>query len=283
MPSIHFSKLVILESLEQGKTGRKLFDDLRLINIQTNRNIGVIYCEVGTKAACISQLISLEQEAKKGYWPILHIECHGLEDTTGISLANGEHMSWAELKPYLTAINIATKCNLLVVLAACFGGHMVQIIQPVERAPCLALLSPTKEIYPDEILKPLTAFYTELFHSLNLNAALNKLRSHPITEGGYYFKTAPDFFQSVYVGYLKGIADEEKFKFKHRAKNIYTELKKSGTTSPGSIGAIKKMLKQTQPDFFKSYYENLFMIDLYPKNKSRFNITYAEVLDEAKN
>lgn len=283
MPSIHFSKIVILESLAEGKTGRRLCEDLRPINIQKARNIEIEYFEVDTKEVFLAQLVSLEEEAKKGHWPILHIECHGLEDTTGICLANGECLSWVELKSYLTAINIATQCNLLVVLAACYGGNMVQIIQPIERAPCLAMLSPTKEIYPDEILKPLTAFYTELFYSLNLNAALNKLRTHPISNGNYYFQTAPDFFQSVYVGYIKGSADQKALKIKHRANKIYMELKKSAISPPGGIGAIKKMLKQTQHDFFKSFYEKFFMIDIYQKNKSRFSITYAEVLEKAKN
>jgi hypothetical protein len=283
MPSIHFSKLVILESLAEGKTGRRLVDDLRPISILHGRDIDVIYFEVDTKDAFISRLISLEQEAEKGDWPILHIECHGLEDTTGIFLANGERMSWAELKPYLTAINIATQCNLLVVLAACYGGHMVQIIQPVERSPCLAMLSPTKEIYPDEILQPLTAFYAELFNSLNLNAALNNLRSFQITEGGYYFKTALEFFQLTYMTYIKECTSQKGLKIRNRARTIYLELKKSAISPPGGIGVIKKMLKQTQPDFFKSFYEKFFMIDIYPKNKLRFNITYAEVLEAAKN
>ena len=81
MPSIHFSKSVIIESLEQGKTGRRLVEDLRPISILHGRDIDVIYSEVGTKDTFTSQLISLEQEAEKGHWPILHIECHGLENT----------------------------------------------------------------------------------------------------------------------------------------------------------------------------------------------------------
>jgi len=282
MPSIQFSRIVILESLEKDKTGRKLYDDLRLINIQHDRNIEVIYSEVGTKKEFLAKLISLKQEAEEGHWPILHFECHGKDDTTGISLANGEIMSWAELKPYLTAINIATQCNLLVVMAACYGGHMVQIIQPIDRAPCLALLSPTNEIYPDEILKPLTAFYTELLNSLNLNAALNKLRSYPITDGGYDFKTAPDFFQSVYVGYIKGCSDQKAFKIKHRVKNMYMELKKSGISPHGGLGAIKKILKQSQPEYFKWFYKNFFMTDLFPENKLRFNITFPDLQEKAE-
>ncbi len=283
MPSILFSKLVILESLEQGKTGRKLFEDIRPISIQTDRNIDVIYSEVGTKQEFLAQLIIVKQEAEKGHWPILHIECHGLDDTTGISLANGECISWVELKPYLTAINIVTQCNLLVVMAACYGGHMVQIIQPIERAPCLAMLSPTKEIYPDEILTPFTSFYTELFNSLNFDSALKALRSHRITDGEYFFQTAPGFFKSAYVGYIKGTADKKALKIKRRAKNIYMDLKRSGVTPPEGIGVIKKMLKQTQPDYFKSFCEQFFMIDLYPMNQSRFNITYSDVLEDSKN
>ncbi|TCD46822.1 hypothetical protein [Chlorobium sp. N1] len=282
MPSIHFSSVVILESLAKNKTGRQLYEDLRPITIQADRDIDIKYFEVDSKEALLTQLHSIEQDANKDDWPILHIECHGLDDTTGISLANGDSLSWAELKPYLTAINIATQCNLLVVMAACYGGHMVQIIQPVERAPCLAMLSPTKEIYFDEILKPLTTFYRELFNSLDLNAALIKLYSYPIVNGGYYFQTADDFFKSIYVGYIKGCADQKGFKIKDRAKNIYLELKRSANPSPVGIGAIKKMLKQTQPVFFKSYYERFFMIDIYPSNKSRFDITYDKILEEAK-
>lgn len=275
MPAIYFSKITVIESLKTNKTGRRLYEDLKLINIQKGRDIDTAYLEAKNKEEFIAILIQLKQDAEKGKWPILHIECHGLEDKSGISLANGDCIEWAELKPYFTALNVATECNLLVVMAACYGGYMVELVQPIGRAPFLAMISLTKEILPEEILTPLTAFYTELLTSLSLDNAIRELISYQITDGGYYYKTAFDIFKSVYAGYLESKSNPKAIK--SRAKSIYLELKKSGIALPGGIGAIKKTLNLSQPIFFKKFYTDFFMTYLYPDNETHFNIKYSDV------
>ena len=90
MPPIYFSKITVIESLKTNKTGRRLYEDLKLINIEKDRDIEITYSEANNKAEIIAILIQLKQDAEKGKWPILHIECHGLEDKSGISLANGD-------------------------------------------------------------------------------------------------------------------------------------------------------------------------------------------------
>src|SRR2546422_669733 len=122
--SLTFSKIAVVQSLPIGEmqTGRRLRDDLDALNVFHQRGIDVSFHNISGKSQFLACLTQLQQEAIQGIWPLLHIECHGADDTTGIILADRSFIAWAELKPYLTTINIATHCNLLIVLGACYGG-----------------------------------------------------------------------------------------------------------------------------------------------------------------
>ena len=125
--------------------------------------LDVVFLDVPTKQAFLAALSRIQTEAVLGTYPLLHIECHGSSDQTGIVLADASFLGWKELKPYLTAINVATRCNLLIVMACCSGGYLAQTLLPTERAPCWALIGPTTTVYPDELQSNLHAFYTT-FH-----------------------------------------------------------------------------------------------------------------------
>ena len=57
MPAIYFSKITVIESLKTNKTGRRLYEDLKLINIQKGRDIDTAYLEAKNKEEFIILLV----------------------------------------------------------------------------------------------------------------------------------------------------------------------------------------------------------------------------------
>lgn len=277
MANLRFSKITIIESLPPGekKTGRLIADDVQMLSVFHEFNVDVEYKEVISRIEFLQCLVKLQEEAKAGIWPILHIECHGMHGGVGIVLANGDHVSWADVKPYLTELNVATQCNLLVVLVACYGAHMGQLIQVVDRAPFWAMVSPTNEIYPQEIMETLTAFYKGLISEQNGDVALEAILSIPLRNGGYYFASAAGFFKRVYASYIKEESSKEAIEL--RAKRMHKNIKKSPSLVRVSKGRLKRLLKSTESQYYQKHYRNFFMVDLYPENSQRFTVSLNEV------
>jgi hypothetical protein len=64
---------------------------------------------------------------------MLHIECHG--DADGIQLTDGSLMPWSRLKPLLVNINLASRMNLFLVMACCYGGYFAAECRYSEPVP----------------------------------------------------------------------------------------------------------------------------------------------------
>jgi hypothetical protein len=277
MPSSHFSKIAVLQSLppDDKQTGKLLCEDIEMMNICHQHDIKISFHNVQTRPEFLACLSKLQQEAVLGMWPLLHIECHGADDTTGIILADKSFLSWQELKPFLTSINVATQCNLMVILASCYGGYLASIILPTDRAPCWALIGPTDNVYPDELLLNLSGFYTELLSTLDGDNSLKALLSDPLKSGGYIFTTASGFFKLAYEKYLNQNCTPSQYD--KRAKTLSRQGKKENWPIRPSKGALKRKFKNTAEQSFEKYFKQFFMIDLYPENKERFALSKAEV------
>jgi hypothetical protein len=175
--TLHISNVSVLESLPDGdrRTGKLLFEDIETIKLFRQRELKTELLCTKNKLEFLAHLAHVQSDASLGQVPILHIECHGSTDHKGIVLADGTFLSWSELKPFFTSINVATRCNLLIILAACYGGYLGQIILPTDRAPCWGIIGPTNTVYPDELLSTFNAFYSELLASLDGNRSLAAL------------------------------------------------------------------------------------------------------------
>lgn len=53
--------------------------------------------------------------------PMLHFECHGNDH--GLRFADQSFAAWADLKGRLSELNVATRLNLTVAVAACIQLH----------------------------------------------------------------------------------------------------------------------------------------------------------------
>lgn len=273
----HFSKIYVLESLSprDQRTGKLLWEDIDIANAFHQRELRTEFLRAPTRTEFIRFLRRIQSDAASGEYPILHIECHGSTEKDGVILADNSHLSWAELKPLLTDINVASRCNLLVVMAACYGGYFGHVIVPTERAPCWGFIGPTQTVYPDEILSGFNAFYGALLTSLDGDQSLAALSAKPLRFGGYYFTSALHFFKSAYASYFREFGSGEALDA--RARRMSRKLRKAGTDSRPGKGALKRLLKRTEASSFEKYYRQFFMLDLFPENESRFALSATDI------
>jgi hypothetical protein len=273
----HFSKIYVVESLPPGdrRTGKLLWEDIDSANALHQRDLQTEFQHPRTRADFLACLARVQADAARGEYPILHIECHGSRDKDGLILADESYLSWAELKPFLTSINVAARCNLLIVMAACYGGYLGHVIVPTDRAPCWGFIGPTESVYPDELLSGFNAFYGALLASLDGDQSLAALSAKPLRFGGYYFTSALHFFKRAYAGYLKQFGSDAALD--ERARRVSRQLRRMGSENRPGKGALKRLLKRTEGQSFEKYHRQFFMLDLFPENEARFALSLADV------
>jgi hypothetical protein len=276
----YFNKLWVIESLPQGdlKTGKALFEGPLASPSSTHTNLEVIYRTPETLKDFYSVLdeIYIDTSTTQSL-PMIHIESHGSE--VGIELASKEVVHWDDVRKQFIRINISTGLNLVVVMAACHGAHILRMAIEMDRAPFLAAIGTEKEVTAGHVELAFKAFYETFFETLSGDQALTALNQHDF-ERTYRFIDAEDFFLSAYRSYYKSSC-------RGKGKKVWTEdlltkalrnpavSKKYGVT--GARKLIKFSLSNEAQDFeqFKSGY---FMFDLFPDNKKRFTTNYEQAV-----
>lgn len=269
-----FTEIAIIESLKVNEvhTGKILCE--YLVGLEETKNLSLLYKNCDSRIQFLKLLSELLNRAKnESSFPLLHIECHGCE--AGIALASGELITWQELKPALTDINVATKCNLMVVMATCHGALLGEILKPTERAPCWGILGPTEEVSVSDLMGTYRSFYFTLLSNPNLNGdeALKSLFASNVRETGYFFMTALGLFKKAYSGYIANDCTDSAYW--SRSKRLQNELNKKSVRK--SRQDIVLGLKSTEKESFEKYKPKFFMCDLYPENLKRFQIDYSEI------
>lgn len=278
----NFNKILIIQSLNDYLTGNKLQDDLNVLTIFTNGIVSSELLDAKDKKTFLSTLLTIKNNVLKGkYNPIIHIEAHGNPDCNGLILASGESITWQELKIPLAEINEATRLNLVVCIAACYGGSLAKVLGTQDRAPCWALVGPKEEMYPNDLLKDYTGFYEEIFKTQSGGMALKRLNRNLVeNEAKYFFTTAECLFERVWINYLEKECSKENLD--KRANKISKELKKNSMQYLPSRNQIKKDIIKIHPSSFKKSKDKFFMIDLFQENKVRFLVDYNNILLQAK-
>jgi hypothetical protein len=171
------SRIVILESLlpSDRRTARELSDDLQFYRAGRTVDVPIELIKERGRTEFFQILEELAIDAESGDSPIIHIECHGFDDRSGLCLADNLAVDWAELTAPLVRINLATRCGLLVSVAACFGAHAIAALARTPRAPFWAIVAPKEKIFPSDIYAPYLKFYAELLTSGDGDRALEAM------------------------------------------------------------------------------------------------------------
>jgi hypothetical protein len=276
--AITINKITVVQSLGENdfKTGRKLYDDIDVLSIANNRGLEVEFVDADSKEKFIRCLDRLTAGAEQfRIIPLLHIEAHGRADKTGIVFANGDYLSWADIKPCLVKLNIATRHNLLVVLATCHGGYLTRALYPMERSPCWGLVGPTDVVRPGDLLSTFSRFYEALLMTGDGDQAVKVLNSTKAPGViAYYFTTAERIFGLIYKNYIKEHCGDEMYQ--RRARYVRKAREKKGLEHV-SVGQLKRRYRATERDYFERSRHFFFMLDLFPEVETRISITYDDV------
>ena len=206
---LYIDEVYVIESLPSGerRTGRELYEDLVIMAIAANPPRQVHYKPLTTRQEFLGLLRAIAHDAQQGnHSPLLHIETHGCPD--GIGLASGEFLAWADFKQELTDINVISNINLLVILAACNGAHLLEVIQPTDRAPVRAVIGPDRTLKPSEIKVATLAFYRKLFETMDGVAAFHAM-NEACGQKTFSLHTADTIFLFLFRRYLRTMCTEE--------------------------------------------------------------------------
>lgn len=274
MQTTHYNRIAIIQSLPEHEqsTGTRLFEDISSINDAHALELDIKLYNIKSKNEFLNLLLILANEAKTyNLLPILHIEAHG--NQKGLVFASDELITWAEVKTPLTELNIQTKNNLFVTLAACKGAHLIETLELTDIAPCCGLVGPTIDITVQD-LKSYYNFYLELLTKGNGDDAIKLLMdSCPFT---YYFTSAELFFKQVFKKYLEERSTKQALK--QAALRVHKKCKeKMGQEKiPNRMSITKRQLANTE-SAFRKYKKKFLMLDLYPENKERFTLKYKDL------
>jgi len=248
------SAVVIIESLPDGetKTGKRLRDDLEQITISIGNEFAVRYVTAQSAEELESLLIELQAwvVASGGIGLCLHIECHGGKD--GLELADESQMSWDRLRPLLANINLASRMNLLLWLACCFGGYFVLACRYHQTVPFACIVGPGNEIGVWTLLAFTVTFYTELFKTGDITDALTVAGSVRM-DITYINFSAVGVFRVALAARIRDAAPE-----------------------------LRAQIKAVEEPLFEQLRRVFFALDKYPENADRFSISYADVLAEVE-
>lgn len=275
---LYFGSVRIIESLPQGemRTGWNLYEELDPICITAKPQVTCQYSKVLNRVEFEALLTGIRDEAlATGRAPILQLETHGSPD--GITLASGEFLPWAELRPLLTKINEATRLNLFVLLAACDGADLVQVVQPTERSAVLTLIGPKRKMKPEELQRANITFYRTLFEAKDAPAAWKAMNAViDVNKITFAVFTAEFNFRYIMHNFLREHCTE--VALAAREARIEAQAAQEGKPQwfiEQQRPALRAFLRDFQGHFALTK-SNYFFCDLFPENANRFAVSFED-------
>jgi len=275
-----FNKLWVIESLPFGdiRTGKNLVDN-QLVNAkQLQPDLIVEFAEPITKAEFFEVLEKIKNEALNGIFPMIHFECHGCDD--GLDTASGELIEWDELREVLIEINFSCKLNLMIVIAACNGAHLIKVSTKLDAAPFWAIIGPEIEVTAKHIQDNFGRFYESFFTDLDGDKAigiLNQESSH--SDRIYHFLSAAGLFSRAYRAYYRsdciGKGKQQRIEY------LVTEAMKNPDVQKRGVGWARQQVKNGlahEDQHFDKLRKRFFFIDQYPDNDGRFALSREQII-----
>ena len=179
-------KIIILSHLEKNelKTGKRLYEDLRILN-QASNGLTVEYIEVEGIGDFLVQLERIFKNCKWQYQrPALHIECHG-DQINGLVFCDG-NLSWKYLGERIREINYATGNNLFVSLATCYGLNAYAVPLRHDRlCPAWYMIAPDDEVGAGRLLDFYIEFYSALSNCKDMDLVDGIALKHGVAKSVY--------------------------------------------------------------------------------------------------
>lgn len=270
------SKIVVVHSLElhEVQTGEILVDLLTSLVNEHAPTLEVVAFNCHSAQEFRSFLEELTYEAaNNGVRPLLHVECHG-SPSAGIEFKNGSTLDWDEWGELLTQLNIATRFNLLVAVAACYGAHLNGQYSPVRPSPAYCIVAPTEEIDAADAMRGFRTFYSHLLQTGDAGIAAKEIAKIPVSSGQWFSQLAEQWFVYLIENYIKTHLSHDAFDA--WARSLSRRSRNLGQAC--SVGATKRqLLRLNREGLTGKYFDSFFCIEQVPEGMSRFEFTRTRV------
>jgi len=197
--------------------------------------------------------------------PILHLDARcdadGVEGTGHDGRT--ERITWHELAPHLAALNIATRCNLMLVCGAGEDDVAAQLVTAGPRLPCVAVVAPTVAVAPAPWLIGMRRLY-RCWHDGLPGVEDASAAMAPANLGA---TSMPDLAHAELVARLLRATRPGHLAPGGNAAGIVAWLR--GTTPDAVAPADARW--PALPRQVQRYWRSLLLTDLYPLNLARFD------------
>lgn len=283
--TIRADRISIIEWLGSNdrKTGKELTDRLKT----WKRAQRIEFYQCGHASEVLSAIQHVTNNVSSLGVPILHVEAHGAGGPDGgISDDVNELLTWRQLRIPLRALNIATRFQLLVVGAACYGEGFLWGIGELAAAPFLACVGFPRTVIDFSVGKVMLEFYRALLiRRENVEVAVESAlrEAHDPQQEFLRFTTV----RSLLVDTLRrtfaeeaemspkqrfaqnvGLASAVAIKSKGKIVNPYAKVASSENWS--SAAAAKELVSK------------ILAFDLFPENRARFQVNVRALMREAR-
>lgn len=277
MAEIRTTNVWIVEWLSPGEeqTGRLLHEW-----IQNQRPGWSVYSPCENKAQVIQAIQRAATLAQSSEMvPVLHLEAHGhndglAPDKTGRS----EFLTWGELTEPLQQLNLATRCNLVVVLAACIGFAGIQTFCKGPRAPAVALVGLGGTVYPGDLLWGTKEFYRRWQDKNPSLADITASASRDAGTVSFEWEPFAVFAYEVQVeNLIKSVRPTERIRRKEKFRQRM--LNETGLSVPEIERRLAQLPHIGLWEVQQMIWDKMFMIDLYPSNRERFGVDMKAIVE----
>lgn len=273
---IQASNVLIIEWLpaDDRHTGRELHDW-----IEQRRKGWSAYFPCQSKRELIAAIRNAaEYTQESGLKPVLHIEAHGNEDGLAGPNENGgaEYLLWEELTGSLQRLNLATQCNLMIVVAACIGFAGILALSRGPRAPAIALVGPNDVVNAGDLLQGAKEFYRRL---LDPSPGLTKVVESASRELGTvafeYEPFAIMAYDAQVERLIRSLRPIEQDKRRDRLRKRMHE--ETNFSIPEIEARLAQMPLMLPWEDLQRMWDEMFMIDLYAENKEKFGLDWKAI------
>jgi hypothetical protein len=213
--------------------------------------------------------------------PILHIEAHG--DENGIyglgENGNEREIAWEELTEPFQNLNVATRCNLLVIVAACIGNAGVKSFVRSPRAPAIALIGPANNISPKSVLDATKELYRII---VNGHEHLDDIIAGMSSESGEVPFVDHRFTEICYEALVSELIKSARPDEKRKRRVIASERLAQRGYSSEQVTQILDSRPELGVAETQQIWDEMFCLDLCPENRERFGLDMMAIYQAAE-
>ncbi len=283
--SFAFDSVVVIESLPAGdlRTGRELFDTVLAPASTADPGLVSTLYEPQTGPELYKVLTQIRRDAEHYHRsPIVHLEMHG--DKSGLVMANGTVMPWAELASELTSINTVSRMNLLLVAAMCHGWHMVSLLRPTDRAPAFGIVGTEGDVTAGDLLSTMQRFYQVLVGPSHDFRSAMDVANQGLEYRDWRFKMegAELWLCRAFTHYVETLSTEESQA--QRVNRLVADVARAQNLDVRGTMQVRAALSKAisnDENWFNYYKTKFLMLDLFPENAARFPLGFGDCGERA--